>query len=77
MNQLMASTDLENAAAIAGQAGFAVSKQDWMLYLQQSDEELMASELEDVVGGLPPQPLPPKQAFMRPLIRTLRLLQRF
>ena len=51
--------DLDAAVALAKEAGFNVSKADWLKYqakqtLELSDEELSDEELEGVGGGVVP-----------------------
>jgi predicted ribosomally synthesized peptide with nif11-like leader len=44
--------DLDAAVAIAKEAGFDVSKADWLRYQAQQTLELSDEELEGVAGGL-------------------------
>ena len=54
--KLKGAADLDAAVALAKEAGFNVSKADWLKYqakqtLELSDEELSDEELEGVTGG--------------------------
>ena len=53
LEKLKSSADLDTAQAIAKEAGFDVSKADWLRYQQQGmgEEELSDEELENVAGG--------------------------
>ena len=50
-DKLKGAADLEAAAAIAQEAGFDVSKEDWLKY-QAKQSELSDEELECVAGGI-------------------------
>jgi predicted ribosomally synthesized peptide with nif11-like leader len=50
-DKLKGAADLEAAAAIAQEAGFDVSKEDWLKY-QAKQSELSDEELESVAGGI-------------------------
>jgi predicted ribosomally synthesized peptide with nif11-like leader len=47
--------DLDAAAAIAKEAGFDVSKADWLKYQAKQTLELSDEELEGVAGGNNPK----------------------
>ena len=50
LEKLKAAADLDSAAAIAKEAGYAVSKADWLKH--QAKQTLISDEvLEDVAGG--------------------------
>jgi predicted ribosomally synthesized peptide with nif11-like leader len=49
--QLKETADLDAAVAIAKEAGFDVSKADWLRYEAKQTLELSDDELEDVAGG--------------------------
>lgn len=51
--KLQGAADLDAAAAIASEAGFSVSKADWLAYQSSHNEVLTDQELEGVAGGLP------------------------
>jgi hypothetical protein len=48
--------DLDSAEAIAKEAGFAVSKADWLKFQANQVLELNDEELEGVSGGKPQSP---------------------
>ena len=50
--KLKDAADLDAAAAIAKEAGFDVSKSDWLRHQSQQTLELSDTELEEVAGGL-------------------------
>jgi predicted ribosomally synthesized peptide with nif11-like leader len=50
-DQLTASTDLDAAVALAKQAGFDVSKADWLEHQASQAMELSDEELAGVAGG--------------------------
>lgn len=54
--KIKAAADLDAAIALAKEAGFDVSKADWLKYqaskAELSDEELEVSQLEGVAGGI-------------------------
>jgi predicted ribosomally synthesized peptide with nif11-like leader len=50
--KLKGAADLDAAVAIAKEAGFDVSKADWLRYQAQQTLELSDEELEGVAGGL-------------------------
>jgi len=52
--QMKGAADLDAAAAIAKEAGFDVSKADWLKYQAKKTLELSDEELEDVAGGYVP-----------------------
>ena len=49
--KLKGATDLEAAVALAKEAGFDVSKADWLKYQAKQTLELSDEELERVSGG--------------------------
>ena len=49
--KLQTAADLDAAAAIAKEAGFDVSKADWLKYEANAALELSDAELEGVAGG--------------------------
>jgi predicted ribosomally synthesized peptide with nif11-like leader len=49
--KLKAAADLDTAMAIVKEAGFDVSKADWLRYQEQQSHELNDSELESVAGS--------------------------
>jgi len=49
--QLQGAADLDAAVAFAKEAGFDVSKADWLKYQAKQTLELSDDELEDVAGG--------------------------
>jgi len=49
--QMKGAADLDAAAAIAKEAGFDVSKADWLKYQAKQTLELSDEELEGVAGG--------------------------
>jgi predicted ribosomally synthesized peptide with nif11-like leader len=49
--KLKGAVDLDAAVALAQEAGFDVSKADWMKYQARETLELSDEELEDVAGG--------------------------
>ena len=49
--KLKGATDLDSAVEIANEAGFDVTKADWLNYQAQQTLELNDKELEDVAGG--------------------------
>ena len=49
--QLKETADLDAAVALAKEAGFDVSKADWLKYQAKQTLELSDEELEDVAGG--------------------------
>jgi len=52
MGQLKGAVDLDAAVAMAQEAGFDVSKADWLSFQAQSSLELSDEELEGVAGGM-------------------------
>ena len=50
--KLRGATDLDAVAGIAKEAGFDVSKQDWLAYQAQKTHDLSEAELEEVAGGM-------------------------
>lgn len=54
--KLKGAADLDAAVAMAKEAGFDVSKEDWLKHQAQTNLELSDEELERVAGGndLPP-----------------------
>jgi len=50
--KLKGATDLDAAVAIAKEAGFDVSKADWLRYQAKQTLQLSDEELEGVAGGL-------------------------
>ena len=53
--RLKSAIDLDAAVALAKEAGFDVSKADWLKYQAQQTLELSDEELEGVAGGKAPQ----------------------
>jgi len=53
--KLKGAADLDAAVALAKEAGFDVSKADWLKYQAQQTLELSDEELEGVAGGKAPQ----------------------
>jgi predicted ribosomally synthesized peptide with nif11-like leader len=49
--KLKAAADLDAAVALAKEAGFDVSKADWLKYQTQQTQELSDEELEGMAGG--------------------------
>jgi predicted ribosomally synthesized peptide with nif11-like leader len=49
--KLKDAADLDAAVAMAREAGFALSKEDWLKYQAQQTLELSDEELEGVAGG--------------------------
>ena len=49
--KLKGAADLDAAVALAKEAGFDVSKADWLKYQAKQTLELSDEELEDVAGG--------------------------
>ena len=49
--KLKGAGDLDTAVAIAKEAGFDVSKADWLRYQAKQTLELSDEQLEDVAGG--------------------------
>ena len=54
-NKLKGAADLDAAVALAKEAGFDVSKADWLKYQAQQTLELSNEELEGVAGGKLPK----------------------
>ena len=50
--KLKGAADLDAAVAIAKEAGFDVSKADWLKHQAQKTSELNDEELEEVTGGV-------------------------
>jgi predicted ribosomally synthesized peptide with nif11-like leader len=50
--KLKGAADLDAAVALAKEAGFDVSKADWLKYQAKQTLELSDEELEDVAGGI-------------------------
>jgi predicted ribosomally synthesized peptide with nif11-like leader len=51
--KLQGAADLDTAVAMAQEAGFDVSKADWLKYQAQQTLELSDTELDSVAGGKP------------------------
>ena len=51
-DKLQVAADLDAAGAIAKEAGFDVTKADWLKFHQASQRELSDEDLEGAVGGL-------------------------
>ena len=49
--KLTGAADLDAAAVLAKEAGFDVSRSDWLKYQAKQTLELSDEELEDVAGG--------------------------
>ena len=56
LEKLQGAGDLDAAVAIAKEAGFDVSKADWLRYQAKQTLELTDEELEGVAGGKDPVP---------------------
>ena len=54
--KLKGAGDLDAAVALAKEAGFDVSKADWLKYQANQTLELSDEELEGVAGGAPVDP---------------------
>jgi predicted ribosomally synthesized peptide with nif11-like leader len=54
--KLKGAADLDDAVAIAKEAGFDVSRADWLRYQAKQTLELSDAELEAVAGGTAKQP---------------------
>ena len=52
-DKLKGASDLDAAVALAKEAGFDVSKQDWGKYQAKQSLDLSDAELESVAGGKP------------------------
>ena len=50
--RLQSSADLDTAVAIANEAGFALSKEDWLKYQSSKTTELSDADLETAAGGV-------------------------
>lgn len=50
--KLQSAADLDAAAVIAAEAGFSVSKADWLAYQSSHNQGLTDEELEGVAGGV-------------------------
>jgi predicted ribosomally synthesized peptide with nif11-like leader len=50
-DKLQAAADLDATVALAKEAGFDVSKADWLKYQTQQTQELSDEELEGMAGG--------------------------
>ena len=50
--KLKGAADLDAAVALGKEAGFDVSKADWLRYQAKQTLELSDEELEDVAGGI-------------------------
>jgi predicted ribosomally synthesized peptide with nif11-like leader len=50
-DKLKSAADLDAAIALTKEAGFDVSKEDWLKHQAQSNVELSDKELEGVAGG--------------------------
>ena len=62
--RLKSAIDLDAAVALAKEAGFDVSKADWLKYQAQQTLELNDEELEGIAGGKGGVELP----FVRPIV---------
>ena len=51
LEKLKGAADLDAAVAMAQEAGFDVSKADWLRYQAKQTLELSDEQLEDVAGG--------------------------
>ena len=49
--KLQGAADLDAAVALAKEAGFDVSKADWLKYQEEHSSELSDEELEGMAGG--------------------------
>ena len=54
LEKLKGAADLDSAVVIAEEAGFDVSKADWLRYQASMTLELRDEELEEVTGGKNP-----------------------
>jgi predicted ribosomally synthesized peptide with nif11-like leader len=54
--KLKGAADLDAAVALANEAGFDVSKADWLRYQAKQTTELNDHDLESVAGGKAPDP---------------------
>ena len=52
LEKLKGATDIDSAVEIANEAGFDVTKADWLNYQTQQTLELSDEELEGVSGGV-------------------------
>ena len=50
-DKLQAAADLDAAVALAKEAGFDVSKADWLKYQAKQNLELSDEDLEEMAGG--------------------------
>ena len=50
-DKLQAAADLDAAVALAKEAGFDVSKADWLKYQENQNLELSDEDLEEMAGG--------------------------
>ena len=66
-DKLKAAVDLDAALAIAKDAGFDVSKADWLRYQANQTLELSDEELEGVAGGLYMKGGPRKEDLNKPV----------
>jgi len=57
-SKLESAASLDAAEAIARDAGFAVSKAEWLAYQNQDTQELGDEQLEGVAGGFGKSPSP-------------------
>jgi predicted ribosomally synthesized peptide with nif11-like leader len=58
--KLQGTEDLDVAEALVKEAGFDVSKADWLSYQEEQSLELSDEELVDVAGGKGPMSRSPK-----------------
>jgi predicted ribosomally synthesized peptide with nif11-like leader len=64
--KLQGAADLDSAVALAKEAGFDVSKADWLKYQANQTLELSDEELEGVAGGLYMKGGPRKEDLNKP-----------
>jgi predicted ribosomally synthesized peptide with nif11-like leader len=50
--RLQSAADLDTAVTIANEAGFALSKEDWLKYQSSKTIELSDADLETTAGGV-------------------------
>jgi predicted ribosomally synthesized peptide with nif11-like leader len=65
--KLQGAADLDSAVALAKEAGFDVSKADWLKYQANQTLELSDEELEGVAGGLYMKGGPRKEDLNKPV----------
>ena len=68
--KLKGAADLDAAVALAKEAGFDVSKADWLKYQAKQTIELSDEELEGVAGGIQCRPFPNRAPWWGALTRA-------